>query len=552
MNTYEETQESKDMDRRHFLMGAVGVAGVAGMTALAGCAPTSGEASDKESANSDNADKPVDSDLGEPVKSYACDVLVVGTGTAGMSAAAQAVERGANVIVIEKISSIGGQSQFAEVMFGCDSRLQKELGLDYTNYELLTNECGFHNWHVDRELWSRIVEVSGESMDWLMDKVEPYGGGFSTVLGGMGAPVVAHMFNTYTDEEGDWEKGGGISHALSKFLQENGVEVMTGCEAKKLQTDGDAVVGLLAESSEGIIQIDATATILACGGFTGDTEMISSLGRNAAHMMVRGYATNMGDGIRMAREVGADHRGAMCTQLMGPSVPFPGASSYKYVNTAAVLMGFPLWVNQHGVRFVMEAGLIYTVTANAIDMQDEVYSIFDHDQLERYQEFVTDVDLATYFTPGTKLDKVEEEIEELLSKKADYVFKADTIEELAKQMNVSTGTLSASIARYNELSELGEDVDFGKDASLLVPIASAPFYAFKVYSNLLCTGGGIRIDSDARVLRPGSVPIPGLYCAGCDCDGFMGETYGVNLPGSTQGISLCTGRLAALHAVGSL
>ncbi len=533
------------IDRRHFLMGALGAAGAA---ALAGCSAAAKVADESARSETD----PNDGDLGEPVNTYACDILVVGTGTAGMCAAAQAVDEGADVMVIEKTPFIGGQSQSAEVMFGCNSRLQKELGLAYTDYELLTNECEFHNWHVDRELWSRVIEVSGESMDWLMDKVEPYGGGFSTVLGGIGAPTVAHMFNTYSDEHGDWEKGAGLSHALNLFLEEHGVEIMTECEAKKLLTEGDAVTGLLAEGPEGLIQINAGATILACGGFTGNAEMIDALGRNAAHMMVRGYATNTGDGIRMAQEVGADHRGAMCTQLMGPSMPFPGASSYKYVNTAAVLMGYPLWVNQHGVRFVMEAGLIYTVTANAIDMQDEAFSIFDHDQLQRYKEFVTDVDLATYFTPGTTLDKVEDEIEELLAEGVDYVFKADTVEELAEQMGTPVDTLSATIERYNELASLGEDVDFGKDPSLLVPIAQGPFYAFKVYSNLLCTGGGVRIDKNAQVLRPGSVPIPGLYCAGCDCDGFMGETYGVNLPGSTQGISLCTGRLAAIHASSAL
>jgi fumarate reductase flavoprotein subunit len=265
-------------------------------------------------------------------------------------------------------------------------------------------------------------------------------------------------------------------------------------------------------------------------------------------MMCRGYATNVGDGIRMCREAGADHRGAMCTQLMGPSMPFPDGNSNRYVNAAAVLIGYPLWVNQHGVRFVKEAGLVYTVTANAIDMQDEVFSVFDQTRINAYADYETGEDLSTYFTPGTKLDRVQEEIESLLDEGANFVFKADTLEGLATQMGVPVDNFLASVARYNELCAAGTDDDFGKDPELMSPVATGPFYACKVYANLLCTGGGVRVDKDARVLRTGSVPIDGLYCVGQDCDGFMGETYGVNLPGSTQGISLCTGRLAAQHA----
>ncbi len=523
--------------RRSFVKAGLTAAAVA----TAAAAPTTLNAA---SALADDT-KP---DYDDPVETVSCDVVVVGTGTSGMVAAVQAVEQGLETVVIEKLSTIGGQSQAAEVMFGCNSRLQDELGLHYTDYELLTNECEFHNWHVDRELWSRIIEVSGESMNWLLDNIEPYGAGFATVLGGIGAPRVAHMFGTYSDEDGDWEKGAGVIHALNKVLLANGVEVRCEHEATKLISDGDKIVGVYALSPAGVVRIDSKATILGCGGFTGNSEMIDSLGRNSAHMMCRGYATNVGDGIRMCREVGADHRGAMCTQLMGPSMPFPDGNSNRYVNAAAVLMGYPLWVNQHGVRFVKEAGLVYTVTANAIDMQDEVFSVFDQARINAYADYETGEDLSTYFTPGTKLDRVQEEIESLLDEGADFVFKADTLEGLATQMGVPVDNFLANVARYNELCAAGADDDFGKDPELMSPVATGPFYACKVYANLLCTGGGVRVDKDARVLRTGSVPIDGLYCVGQDCDGFMGETYGVNLPGSTQGISLCTGRLAALHA----
>lgn len=537
------------MDRRHFLVGALGVAGAA---ALAGCSPQGAGTSTAATGQEDGGDagKAAD-DLGDPVATYDCDVLVVGTGTAGMVAAVQAVELGARTMVIEKVGFIGGQSSSAEVMFGCNSRLQREQNLAYTDFELLTHECEFHNFRVDRELWTRIIEVSGNSIDWLLDNVEPYGAGFQMVLGGIDAPQVAHMFGAYSDDEGDWEKGAGISHALNKVLIENGIEVMTSCEARQLISEGERVVGLYAEAKEGLIRINAAkGVILACGGFTGSPEMITEMGRNADRMMCRGFPTNVGDGIRMAREVGADHRGAMNAQLMGPTMPFESSNDYKYVTAVAVLLGSPLWVNHHGIRFVKEAGLIYTVTSNAIDMQDDVYTVFDQALVNASQEIETGIELATYFPPGTKLDQVQAEIDDLLGKGVDYAFSGDTIEELAQAMGVDAANLKASVDRYNELCDAGKDEDFDKDPAMLAPIKEGPFYAFRVYNNLLCTGGGVRINRDAQVLRPGAVPIEGLYCAGQDCDGFMGETYGVNLPGSTQGIALCTGRLAACHACG--
>jgi fumarate reductase flavoprotein subunit len=545
--TLSEMKQEIPLNRRDFLKGMAGVAGVCGIALSAGCTPkpsTPDKPTDQVSTEGEASSEV----MGEPVEVLETDVVVVGTGTAGLSAANQALDAGLDIIVIEKTPGIGGSSQFAEVMFANGSRMQQKEGLHYTDFDLLTLECDFHNWRVDRTLWSKVVAVSGESINWFLDKVEPYGGGFMELFGDMGGVRVAHAFGFVEQPSGEpIGKGRGQLMILNKIIEDAGVQVITNCEGRKLIVEGDKVVGIYAEGPDGLIRVNAKAVILATGGFTGNPEMFTEMGRDHSQMMVRGFSTNTGDGIRMAREIGADHRGSLNAQLMGPSLPIPDSDKDRYINTAACLMGFPIWVNQEGVRFVPEAIQTLTITANSIDMQDVTWSIFDNAQAARYDQFVLPNGFGTYFAPGTVLDQTTAEINKFLDQKVDWAHKANTLEELSGLIGVPYAGLQKTVDRYNELVAAGEDADFGKPAELLASIETPPFYGFKVHTNLLCTMGGIRINSNAQVLKPGGIPIDGLYAAGCDCDGFTGETYGVHLPGSTQGIALCTGRLAALH-----
>lgn len=97
------------------------------------------------------------------------DVVVVGAGMAGMSAAIEAASQGAKVILLEKQSVLGGSTNFAEGIFGCESPIQKEMGITVNQEELLREEFEFSNYRVDGNLWKDVMKHSGEDIQWLMD-----------------------------------------------------------------------------------------------------------------------------------------------------------------------------------------------------------------------------------------------------------------------------------------------------------------------------------------------------------------------------------------------
>ena len=127
-------------------------------------------------------------------------------------------------------------------------------------------------------------------------------------------------------------------------------------------------------------------------------------------------------------------------------------------------------------------------------------------------------------------------------------FKADTIEELAEQMGVPAETFRATVDRYNELYEQGEDVDFGKRAELLTSITEPPFYAVKWGPALLNVHGGMIIDTDMRVLDDDNKPIPGLYAIGNVAGGLYGVDYPLLWNGNSHSRAITWAR-AAIQAI---
>lgn len=127
---------------------------------------------------------------------------------------------------------------------------------------------------------------------------------------------------------------------------------------------------------------------------------------------------------------------------------------------------------------------------------------------------------------------------------------ADTLEELAEKMDVPVDAFLATVERYNELYELGDDPDYGKRAVLLTPVVDGPFYAGKLLSTLLTMCGGLRTDTSLRVLDEDSQPIDGLYVAGSAQGEFFANDYPTICPGIGHGRCITFGRMAGILAAG--
>ena len=128
---------------------------------------------------------------------------------------------------------------------------------------------------------------------------------------------------------------------------------------------------------------------------------------------------------------------------------------------------------------------------------------------------------------------------------------ANTLEELAEKMGVPAETFKATVARYNELVDKGQDVDFGKQAARLTYVKDAPFYAICRQPRLLCALGGLVVNDRMEVLDEVQAPIPHLYACGNNSgEWFGGLEHPMVIPGMSLGRAVVTGHLAALSALG--
>ncbi|KUG02809.1 fumarate reductase flavoprotein subunit [hydrocarbon metagenome] len=490
-----------------------------------GCGGGGSESGDKSS------DKPAD------VVTKDADVVVIGAGTSGMTAAIEAASEGAKVILLEKQGKVGGSSRFAEGVFGAESPLQKELGITISKKETLRKEMEFHNYRVSGPQWKALIDASGNNIQWLLDM----GVKFAMVSSPGAGEKTWHVYDGFGDALFD-------EYLLPK-AEELGVELMVNTPGKELIMEDGRVVGVKATTADNKeLVINTKAAIIATGGFSDDPELVAELTTDDMTQVVNGGTPgHTGDGIKMARAVGAASNGWAIFSKIG--LTLEKYSVHSHINSAAA-MEPSLWVNKFGERYVNEDVIFhYTRAANAVGTQPTTYSVIDSNLLNKMVNEGCYNGFGAYVLPGTKLVDLPAELEKALERKDVNVFKADTLEELADKLGVDKDTFLATIDRYNEFCANGEDMDYSKESKYLNEVKTGPFYAFHIKVLNLNSMGGIRVNIKNEVLDEEYQPIKGLYAAGMDCDGYTGDTYGLTIPGSCQGIALFTGRNSAVHAV---
>lgn len=501
-------------------------------------------------------------------KTVETDIVVVGGGASGTAAALAASEKGKHVILIEKTATPAGAGTFAGVLFATDSQLQKDAGKTVDPKWVYDQFMETSQYHANGALIAKVIAKSGSTVDWLIKngvKLNLLDPGHGGVVGHVGNPTTAHGY----------AEGGvvAITH-LHEVIKKNGGEVLYQTTGKKiLLDDKKQVCGVIAEQADGTeLTIKAKSVIIATGGFAGNSEMTKQIfgDVNFGTPVVK---SNVGDGIKMAWEVGAA-RGIIIPQNYGINPDFLKASKelkeLKNYSTLTAAFSTPLlFVNNQGTRFtneevVLEAahgaealrsvvgGEIYAIADQSIfnsvkekglaSLVDR-YSMFkgnnqryieaghqvDTDQ--RYKDSITPVDVTT------ALDKAVEE---------GIVIKANTIDELAQKLNMPN--LKDTMNRYNELCASGKDTDHYKNSIYMDKLTTAPYYAVKYkYVNYLGTLGGVQVDENLQAVQSNGQPIANLWVAGADASGAYGNAY-VPFEGGTLGFAYNTGRIAGENA----
>lgn len=498
------------------------------------------------------------------------DIVVIGAGAAGTTAALAAIDKGASVILLEKTATPMGASTLAGGLFAADSTLQQDAGKTVSTEWLYQQYVEASGGFMNSILVRTIIDESGATVDYIVEN------GVELAVIDAGAGAFAHIGMPATLH--GYQEGGtvAINNLVSSFENKGGEIYFNTPATALMYDDNHNVSGVIATDAGGnTLEISANAVIIATGGYGGNEEMLQQyIGANYTMGQV---TTNTGDGILMAWDAGADEYGIGTTQYfwqtfrdeeMGALIGAVGVENWF---TVAQLSFLPFFrVNNLGQRFSDETNAtLFAIHGAELHMQpnEEEYLILDMaainkmkeggtaaieeqfaafiDNPQFYMEFNAPSDTDTHYA----LEHTPIDYEALLDAalESGVVFRGETIEELAAATGIDADTLAASVQQYNDAAASGEDTLFFTDASRMQPLVEGPFYAVKFSARNLGTLGGVRINENIEAVDANGVAIPGLYVAGADAGGMYGGTY-VNFEGGTLGFAYTSGRLAGENA----
>ena len=477
---------------------------------------------------------------GETV-SYDADVVVIGAGGAGMTAAMTAADAGQKVVILESQAMVGGNSaratggmNAAKTVYQDENEFDQAAGVEKTLATAAEK-------YADNETITALAKTVSEQ--WAAYQANPTGYFDSvelmeldTMVGGKGIndPELVKTLCEGTADAIDWLDENGITlHNVSSFggasvkrihrpvneegkvvsvgaymiplLQENcekrGIDIVLNTTVDTILTDANgAAVGVSSTDKDGnTVVVNAKSVILATGGFGANLDMVTQYKPELAGFMTTNAAGAQGQGIEMATAIGAGTVDMDQIQIH-PTVE---------ANTAALITeglrgDGAILVNANGERFIDEVGTRDVVSAAEI-AQPGSYSWLIVDQAMADASSV----IQGYIKKG-------------------YTKTGATYEELAKELDVDPAAFANTMETWNSYVEAKNDPDFGR-TSFANPLNNGPYYAIKVTAGVHHTMGGVTINSATEVLKEDGTVIPGLFAAG----EVTGGVHGANRLGGT-------------------
>ena len=477
---------------------------------------------------------------GETV-SYDADVVVIGAGGAGMTAAMTAADAGQKVVILESQAMVGGNSVRAtggmnagKTVYQDENEFAEGAGVEKTLKAAAEK-------YADNETITALAKTVSEQ--WAAYQADPKGYFDSvelmeldTMIGGKGVndPALVETLCSNSADAIDWlgEQGitlnsvssaGGASvkrihrpvneegkvvsvgaymvPLLEEDCQKAGVQIMVNTTATEILTDDNgAAVGIKATGASGeTITINAKAVILTSGGFGANMDMVVEYKPELKGFMTTNAPGILGQGIKMAQAIGADTVDMDQIQIH-PTVQYDSAS----LITEGLRGDGAVLINSEGKRFIDEVGTRDVVSAAEI-AQPGSYSWLIIDQ-----KMVDDSSVIQGYI------------------KKGYTFEGKTYEELAEQIGVDGAALAETMNTWNGYVEAKNDPDFGR-TSFANKLDTAPYYAIKVTAGVHHTMGGLKINTNTEVLNENGEIIPGLFAAG----EVTGGVHGANRLGGT-------------------
>ena len=484
------------------------------------------------------------------------DVVIVGAGGAGMTAAITAANEGKSVVILESQAMVGGNSvratggmNAAKTVYQDENEFGESAGVEKTLKSAADN-------YADNETITALAATVAEQ--WAAYQANPTGYFDSvelmeldTMIGGKGIndPALVETLCEGTEDAIDWLDENGITlHNVSSFggasvkrihrpvgddgkvvsvgsymiprLQEAcekaGVQILLNTTAEEILTDGGKAVGVKATGATGeTVTVNAKAVVLASGGFGANLDMVVEYKPELKGFMTTNAPGILGQGIAMAQAIGADTVDMDQIQIH-PTVQYDTAA----LITEGLRGDGAILVNAEGKRFIDEVGTRDVVSAAEV-AQTDGYSWLVVDQ---------------------KMVDASSVIQGYIKK--GYTVEGQTYEELAEAMGVDSAAFAETMNNWNSCVEAKNDPDFGR-TSFANPLDTAPYYAIKVTAGVHHTMGGLKIDTNTEVLDTNGSVIPGLFAAG----EITGGVHGANrLGGNAVADFVVFGRIAGKAA----
>ena len=538
--------------------GSIAVDGVSGATITSTAIKEAAAAAlTAAGLNPDDYKTAVEKDAAAEDSTVEADVVVVGAGGAGMTAAITAAAEGKSVVILESQSMVGGNSVRAtggmnagKTVYQDENEFGESAGVEKTLKTAAEK-------YADNETITALAKTVSEQ--WAAYQANPTGYFDSvelmeldTMIGGKGIndPELVETLCANSADAIDWLDEHGITlHNVSSFggasvkrihrpvnaegktvsvgsymiplLEENcekaGVKMMLDTTATEILTDANgAAVGVKATGASGeTVTVNAKAVVLATGGFGANLDMVVKYKPELKGFMTTNAPGIQGQGIEMAQAIGA------ATVDMDQIQIHPTVEA----NTAALITeglrgDGAILINEEGQRFIDEVGTRDVVSAAEI-AQTGSYSWLVVDQAMADASSV----IQGYIKKG-------------------YTVTGATYEELGKAMGVDAAAFAETMEKWNGYVEAKNDPDFGR-TSFANPLNTAPYYAVKVTAGVHHTMGGLKINANTEVLNEKGEVIPGLFAAG----EVTGGVHGANrLGGNAVADFTVFGRIAGAAA----
>lgn len=415
-------------------------------------------------------------------KSY--DVIIVGSGGAGMTAAIEAKDAGMNPVILEKMPMAGGNTSKASAgLNASETSVEKAQGVTDSNdkfYEETLKGGGGTN---DKELLRYFVDHSAAAVDWLAQN--------DIVLDNLTTTGGMSVSRTHRPHDGS-AVGAYLVKGLEENISKRDIPVFVNSDVTKINEKDGKVSGVEVKIEGETKQVDSKAVVVTTGGFGANQKMIAKYRPDLKDYVTTNAAGSTGDGIEMISALG----GALVDMdkiQIHPTV----FQKTGYLVSESIRGEGAILVNKEGNRFF-----------NEMDTRDKV-SAAELKQDGKYAYAI--------FGEGTK-DKVKA-VDQYISK--NMVVEADNVEELAKKLDIKPEELKATVTKWNKAVADKKDSEFGRTTGMTNDI-SGKVYAIKVAPGIHHTMAGVRINTQTQVLKEDGQPIKGLYAAGEVTGGLHG------------------------------